>query len=340
MTGIRADANEEIATGHMMRCITIAGQLKKLGEDVVFFLADEYAVPMLEQAGMEYVCLNTSWKLMEEETPLLLEEMKKRKCRRLLVDSYQATKKYFEGLGNFCRLIYIDDMFEEIYPVDMVVNYNAYHTLFPYQESYGEKARLLLGTEYVPLRQEFSEGAGGAETEEPHFLLSCGGGDVHHALLGILSEAIRRKELQTVIFHTVVGRFYTDNGELEELAAGNEKIRLHYDVKNMSELMKKCQCAVSAAGTVLFELCAMQVPTVFFVCADNQNYDSEFFDREERMLFAGDIRNDRAGCIRRIVDGLERLSGDARLRERMKEKLGQITDGNGAARIAEEILKL
>ena len=95
-----------------------------------------------------------------------------------------------------------------------------------------------------------------------------------------------------------------------------------------------------AAGTVLFELCAMQIPTVFFVCADNQMYDSEFFAQEERMLFAGDIRENREECLGRIGGNLKRLLQDKSLRKRMKEALSQVTDGQGAARIAEEIWKL
>lgn len=104
--------------------------------------------------------------------------------------------------------------------------------------------------------------------------------------------------------------------------------------------MEECDLAVSAAGTVLFELCAMQIPAVFFVCADNQLYDSEFFADEERMLFAGDIRQDREECLKRINRNLKILLQDKALRKRMKEALCQVTDGQGALRIAEEIWKL
>ena len=98
--------------------------------------------------------------------------------------------------------------------------------------------------------------------------------------------------------------------------------------------MGRCDMAVSAAGTMLFELCAMRVPTVFFVCADNQQYDSEFFGREERMLFAGDIRKDREDCLERVLAGLKALMEDQALRERMEDALGRVTDGRGAERIS------
>ncbi|TCL59446.1 UDP-2,4-diacetamido-2,4,6-trideoxy-beta-L-altropyranose hydrolase [Kineothrix alysoides] len=343
--GIRADANEEIATGHIMRCITIAKQLMKMGERVCFFVADEFAVPMLKQAGMEYVCMQTKWKEPESELQTLSFELKETGCEKLLVDSYQVTNGkyaiiYFEALKKICDVIYIDDMFEAVYPVRMIINYNAYHHRFPYKEVYGQDTKLLLGTEYVPLREEFSEEDGAFCKGKRHVLLSSGGGDVHNALSGILAEAVTRETLSGVVLDTVVGRFHQREDELKALADRHEQIVLHRNVENMAKLMGGCEAAVSAAGTVLFELCAMQVPTVFFVCADNQKYDSDFFDKEERMLFSGDIRTDRVGCIKRICDELERLLQDEELRGEMKKKLHEVTDGNGAARIAEEIIKL
>ena len=355
VAGIRVDANEEAGMGHIMRCITIAKQLRKFGQEVLFFTADHYGSGLLEQEGMEYRCLETSWKDMEGETDRLRVELEKAGCSSLLVDSYYVTRKYFDKIRDLCKIIYIDDCFTDVYPVDLIVNYNAYHVRFPYGEAYRGKARLLLGTEYVPLRAEFqeeyqkkcrgtnsqvwekAEGGNLRPLEKYEVLLSSGGGDICNALHGILAGLEGEEDLQETIFHVVVGRFHPNKKGLEELAAKNRNIKLHDHVSNMAELMGQCDLAVSAAGTMLFELCAMRVPTVFFVSADNQQYDSEFFGREERMLFAGDIRKEREDCLERIYKGLKMLMEDGALRERMKEALGRVTDGRGAERIAMEI---
>lgn len=371
--GIRADANETVATGHIMRCITIARQLKGCGKKVVFFTADEYAHDMLTEAGMEYICLNSRWNQMEKEAERLQQEMKQIGCRKLLVDSYQVTKEYFERLQAGCRLIYIDDDFEDIYPVDMIINYNAFYTRFPYKEAYGKgcgrETKLLLGTEYVPLREEFFDGdadgkksvpdtAERGQTKEPgkvNVLLSSGGGDIYRALAGILTTFLEgnygegkenRQETEAenlseqIVFHVVAGRFHKNAQELRELAERYTNIKLYFNVKNMADLMRRCDVAVSAAGTMLFELCAMQVPAVFFVSADNQRYDSEFFAAEERMLYGGDMRNGREACLKEICTQLEKLLADGRLQKRMKTRLHRVTDGKGAKRIAEEIAAL
>lgn len=347
--GIRADANDTIAAGHIMRCVTIAREIVAAGGKVLFFTADEYAGETLKNAGMQYVCLHTDWNRMDEEVKELRRQLLEKGCKKLLVDSYQVTEGYFQNLSDICRLIYLDDCFEGIYPVDMVVNYNAYHVRFPYEEAYAGKAKLLLGTAYVPLREEFRESAdnnaghgdddaGG--TVDTHVLLSSGGGDVCNALAGILSEAMADETLRNISYDVVVGRFNRNREELETLAQEYPNIRLHEHVNHMAGLMKGCVAAVSAAGTTLFELCAMQTPTVFFASADNQQYDHEFFSKEERMLYAGDIRSDRGRCLKKICGNLKQILSDKEMRDRMKRRLHEITDGNGAQRIAHEIIRL
>lgn len=171
-------------------------------------------------------------------------------------------------------------------------------------------------------------------------MISSGGGDRYQAIPGILASAAEETGLQNVVFDTVVGKFHSRKEQLEQLAAEHPNIRLHEEVRDMAELMAACSVAVSAAGTMLFELSAVGIPTVFFVSADNQQYDSEFFATEDRMLFAGDIREDRPGCIREICNGLKKILGDAKLQERMRLALRRVTDGRGAERIARELLEL
>ena len=54
MVFFRADSNKQIASGHIMRCISIAQAFKDAGEDVTFLIADENPILMLERAEMKY----------------------------------------------------------------------------------------------------------------------------------------------------------------------------------------------------------------------------------------------------------------------------------------------
>ena len=342
MIGIRADANDIVATGHIMRCMTIAEQIQKQGEKVLFFLADEYGVAMLRERGFEYVVLHSDWENPMMEIERFAEEIEKYRIHTLLFDSYRMTKDYFAELRTsvpiWVKFAYIDDLFDDVYPVDVIINYNAYHTQFPYESSYSAYTKLCLGPGYVPLREEFGKD-NLQEGTEKSVLLSCGGGDALQSLHGILEQAVRDERFEDAKFHVVVGRYHQKKELLDKLAGDYENIVLHHNVSNMSELMEACQIAVSAAGTMLYELCAMERPTVFFITADNQRYDSDFFAENECMVFAGDIRKDREQCICRILDGMYALFNDGDMRMMMKEKLRQVTDGNGAERIANVLLE-
>lgn len=344
MIGIRADANEVVATGHIMRCITIAKELQKRGEEVMFFLADEYGVSMLKEQDMPYFVMNTDWENPKQEQEILCREIAERNITAMLFDSYRFDKEYFELLQSRLRcklrMAYIDDLFEDIYPVDVIINYNAYHTQFPYRESYGkaDATELCLGPSFVPLREEFGRSDISDGTDNS-VLLSCGGGDILQSLYGILKRAVNDKRFVHVTFHVVVGRYHQKKELLEELAQMYDNIKLHHNVSNMAELMEECRIAVSAAGTMLYELCAMERPTVFFVTADNQRYDSDFFAEDNRMFFAGDFRTEKENCLGRILDGMDRLLTHEDLRNEMKEKLRNVTDGRGAGRIANVLIK-
>lgn len=351
MIGIRADANDIVATGHIMRCMTIAKQLCRMGEKVLFFVADEYGISMLEENGLSYVVLHTDWENPLEEIPVLAKEIHLHNVDTVLFDSYRMSKEYFDvlrqNLNRMTRFAYIDDLFEDVYPVDVVINYNAYHTQFPYVEAYekndaekvtGKKTQLCLGPSYVPLREEFEKTNLG-NGQENTVLLSCGGGDSLQSLYGILEKAVEDIRFCDTAFHVIVGRYHQKKELLEQMASEHGNVILHHNVSNMSELMEQNCIAVSAAGTMLYELCAMERPTVFFITADNQRYDSDFFAEEGRMCFAGDIRLDREQCIERILKGMEELLCDKKIRFEMKEKLRRVTDGKGAARIAEALIK-
>lgn len=344
---IRVDANKTIAMGHVMRCITIARQLLKRGCRVLFLTADEWARDTISEAGMDQLCLHTRWDWMEEELPRLREILSMAGIKTLLVDSYQVTTAYFEGLKDLVRIVRIDDCFEPVAPADLLINYNAFHVRFPYQETYTGGTRLLLGTDYVPLREEFArrgmmETADGNTRKGLSVLLASGSGDVQDALMGLLQKIVEEEAFQEVTFYVIVGGLHPRGDEIELFSMEDEqpRIKVYRPCRDVAALMEKCDAAVSAAGTMLFELSAMGVPTVFFETADNQRYDREYFGEGERMLYAGDIRQDREGCLTAVCENLKQLLADAALRQRMRAALFQVTDGRGAARIAEEIAKL
>lgn len=114
---IRTDMNEVVATGHVMRCLSIADAAKEMGKDTMFIVADEKPIEMLKQRGYEAIVLHTLWNNMDRELEVLLPLIKERGINKLLVDSYQVTDSYLQRLEEVTEVFYLDDLDAFEYPV-------------------------------------------------------------------------------------------------------------------------------------------------------------------------------------------------------------------------------
>ena len=149
---IRADGSGKTGAGHLMRCLTIAEALRKqvrkaesskendksgLEKDRICFLsADEASAEFVRQRGYEAKVLHTDLEQMEEELPVLEELFKTPGKRLFLADSYFVTPAYLQALGKYGPVVLMDDMAEQSYPVDMIVNYNLFASPQKYRELY------------------------------------------------------------------------------------------------------------------------------------------------------------------------------------------------------------
>ena len=97
--------------------------------------------------------------------------------------------------------------------------------------------------------------------------------------------------------------------------------------------MRRCQLAVSAGGTTLFELCACGIPTVCFSFADNQKPGTIGMGSRDIMQYAGDARD--TDVTGHILEGLLRLLQSPTLRQEYASRMKRLVDGRGAGRIAD-----
>jgi len=333
MIFFRADADPKIGTGHIMRCLSLADAFRDIGQAVVFVTADHSAGDIIKRRGYECEVLHTEYDHLEDELPILLPRLQKYRPYCVLLDSYFVTEDYMTAIRREAPLVYIDDRNAFDYPADVVINY----TLYASQLSYPQNKRYLLGPRYALLRKEF-QGVPPRTEFGPvrDVLISAGGADPEHVTLECVKYLLEHKS--DVTYHIILGAMNRDAAAIERLAGGQERIVPHKRVSDMRSLMLRCDAAVSAAGTTLFELCACGLPTVTYVLADNQIRNAASFAEAGLMLSAGDIRGD-AYFAERSFRELSRLSEDLILRQNMSKRMQTMVDGSGAGRLAEEICR-
>lgn len=341
MIWIRADANSEIGTGHVMRCLAVAAALQECGREVGFLLADEEAAPLLEARGQRYYILHTPFRRMEEELPLLRRLAGEQQPEACLIDSYFVTPNYLSRIGACCRTVYMDDLFRFPYPADLVVNYNIYGDQLPYRDNPGKKhTRFLLGCDYVPLRREFRrrEEPGIARKAEK-VLITTGGSDPHDLAGQILEAALAHDSGRELTYHVVSGAYNGNLPRLKQLAGSHPNIHIHENVTDMAGLMEACDMAVTAGGSTMYELCAMGVPIICFSFVDNQEKIVETFVQKGLVYYGGRYSPDTGELPGQVIDCLCRLAEDRDARAGYSRRGRELVDGRGAERIARAILE-
>lgn len=348
MIGFRVDANERIATGHLMRCISIAVQCQKLGEECIFFMAEDKEAKRLQEKGIPYEILTKQQSIcspdmecpinMESEINIMKRLVVDKELKWLVVDSYEATASYLTALDKCVPVLYIDDMCKELYPIAALLHYSQWPDEASYEEKYRDTAtHVLAGMQYAPLREEFCDRISRGRREKS-ILITTGGTDTYNVSGRLLQYCMKRQEFADYVFHVIIGSLNQHESMLQELAGNNANIQLHKNVRNMSDYMRSCEMAVSAGGTTLFELCACKIPAVCFSFADNQKGFTEEMGQREMMLCAGDARV-HDGIEARIGERLLTYMENKDLRRAYANRMGELVDGCGSLRIAEFLRK-
>lgn len=99
MIVFRVDANEQVATGHLMRTLSIASACRKRGLTCEFWLAEEKETERIAKAGFPYRILETRWDALEDELPVMKQRLQAQPVDWLVVDSYCATVRYLAELN-------------------------------------------------------------------------------------------------------------------------------------------------------------------------------------------------------------------------------------------------
>ena len=205
MIGFRVDANEVIATGHLMRCISIALECKKRGQQCIFFMAEDKETERLRKAGFQYYILNSDWKNLDNEISEFQKILENYKLNYLVVDSYQATAGYLAALEEIQPVCYIDDLKREVYDVSVVIHYISPFKNDSYEEMYrNTHTELLNNMKYAPLRPEFHYKKEKV-IREKSILITTGGTDFYNVAGKVAALCQNSMQIKSYKIHLIIG---------------------------------------------------------------------------------------------------------------------------------------
>lgn len=334
---IRTDANQNIGMGHIMRCITIAKALR--GMQCFFLVSDLEASSIVKANGFEFLCLNTDYKSMGiKETDTINSLGYQYGINNILVDSYfvnnnyllELQKRFVVGCFN-CK--------EEWLSADYIINYNINCDKPLYKDIYKKySTKLLLGSEYVPIREEFIGKEYIVRDSVKQVLIMTGGTDYYNFMGHFVEKICAKKLYKDIEFTFISGAYNTNLDYLQRVAKNIDNVQVICNVKNVSKYMRKCDLVFSAGGTTTYELCAIGVPTILFSIAENQMSESEYMGEKHIVKYIGNYIDENFWKI--LEEEFIRILKDKEIRNKMSANMKKIIDGRGSIRIAKCIKSL
>lgn len=316
---IRAEGGSNIGMGHIMRTLVLAKELSLNNE--VFYICKNISE---NKSGIIEIEKNGFYVYYFEKN--ILELLTNIDVDILITDSYNVNKDYFIGIRKLVNYaIYIDDINSFDYPVDLVINQNINAEDFNYCQKYK-----LLGLRYLMLREEFRNiPRKFIKKQVSDIMITMGGADT----VGFTKTIVNWIKNLNFNFHVIIGPSFKDIDYFRSMNFDN--IKLYFNAK-MIKVMKKCDLAVSASGSSIYELLASGIPSLSVVIADNQiNISKKLSDLNivDSLGWHCDLKKDK------FEESLIRLCNNYDLRKHRSIKGQKLVDGFGGKRITDFIEK-
>jgi UDP-2,4-diacetamido-2,4,6-trideoxy-beta-L-altropyranose hydrolase len=254
----------------------------------------------------------------------------------VVVDGYRFDHRYQQALAEArLRVVFVDDLGGcERYDADVVLNQNAFATDVMYERR-RPGTRLLLGPRYALLRRAFAAAAGHTRrvgARATRVLVTLGGADPEGAAARVL-EALALVPGDGLRVKVVSGPSNPRHRRLLDRGT-DPRVEVLAAAEDMIPLMTWADLAVTGAGSTVYELCCLGVPTLVVAITRSQIESARALDREGlavdlgwhgAMVAASAARTIAAVC----EDGPRRTDLVRRGRARV--------DGRGASRVVEAL---
>jgi UDP-2,4-diacetamido-2,4,6-trideoxy-beta-L-altropyranose hydrolase len=292
---IRVDSSFDIGSGHVMRCMVLAENLKqKLSQ--VYFICREHRgslIEYIESRGYKVFRLPnnnsvkthinsedeiTNWlgDSQEEDALECLKITQKLKPDWLIVDHYFIDKQWELILKrNNLQLMVIDDLANREHECEVLLDQNYYISPHDrYSNLISDKCHNLLGPQFALLRKEFINCALSESQKNDskfHIFIFMGSSDKDNQTLKAINSVISLLEKGVLLsVDVLVGSININAIEIENLCNKHSEITFFKSTNKISKLMSKANISIGAGGFSSIERCYLGLPSLVISLATNQ----------------------------------------------------------------------
>jgi UDP-2,4-diacetamido-2,4,6-trideoxy-beta-L-altropyranose hydrolase len=279
----RVDASIKIGSGHVMRCMTLAEELREQGANIIFICAElpGHLFNLIE-ANKFTLCkiilnqqssLEDPWDTVKDiEQTIAILTLLGEFPDWVVVDHYQLDYLWEQKIRPFAhKIMVIDDLADRKHDCDLLLDQNLYHSMQSrYEHLVPEYCQKLLGPGFVLLRKEFKDlGVRKRSGNVKKLLVFFGGSDPTNETLKVLHafDSIKTDKLSIDV---VVGNSNPNKECIKDKCNTMQNVSYYCQINNMAELMNDSDLSIGAGGTSTWERCYLGLPSIVITVATNQ----------------------------------------------------------------------
>jgi len=287
----RTDASVEIGSGHVVRCLTLADELREKKAICEFVCRDAegnlinlieskgYRVHLLPSISIEEnKSINSAgaspycWRSDAQETKYMIGIDSFYEW--IVVDHYALDENWEKLLRPFCnRLMVIDDLANRRHDCDLLLDQNYYkNSSKRYQGLLPSNCTTLFGPSYILLRNEFVDAKNNLHSRDgiiKRVLIFFGSSDLSNETSKVLI-AIKELALEAIQVDVVVGTANPHRHKIEMYCNLISNVNYYCNVSNMAELILRADIGIGAGGSSIWERCYLGLSSITSVVASNQ----------------------------------------------------------------------
>jgi len=336
---IRVDSSPEIGIGHMMRCLTLAQELKNNFDKIIFLTQKDSGnfIGTIMKNEFEVIFIPTT-----NNDPNIIKNLITAYSENknfLLIDHYDIGTNFESSLKNtFERIFVIDDLANRKHDCDLLIDQNYYRDLNQRYEKLIQNGTIaLLGPKYAIIRPEFriiNKKAIKKNSQMKKILVSFGGSDPTNECKKVLDAlcSIENSKFEIVV---VAGIYNHKFEQLKKLYEKYSNIKIYSHVNDLSRLMLNSDLFIGAGGTTTWERFYMGLPSTVTIISDDQKESIEFLSDMGHIINLGLAKN---VTPKTYIQTLQKPNSD--LVYNMSLHNQKLVDGNGSNRIKKQIIEL
>jgi UDP-2,4-diacetamido-2,4,6-trideoxy-beta-L-altropyranose hydrolase len=302
---IRTDASLKIGTGHVMRCLTLASELKKLGAKVDFICRahdgnlierikqDGYIVhslatdPQFKQGTSSLFHANWLGASQNEDAKLCKSILEKLRADWIIVDHYSIDILWEKEIRTFVkRIMVIDDLADRKHDCDLLLDQNLGRVPSDYSCLVPNNCSVLVGPSNALIREEFWKlryKKKNVNKYKPNILIFFGGTDIQN-YTGRTITLFHSMRLTNV--EVIIGRNNINQEKIKSVCS-EMNYNCHVETNQMERLMHKSDIYVGAGGCTILERIIMRLPSITISIAENQIAPLKFFAQTGACIYLG-----------------------------------------------------